>query len=86
MIHFKPHINQTEHGALLDKFITVLDDQKIIIGGQAIYKPLHYHDKNFNEKIYNAKLSKKAKGIRKRISVDVCTRTRTKPMYQYSDT
>ena len=55
MIHFKPHINQTEHSALLDKFITVLDDQKIIIGGQAIYKPLHYHDKNFNEKIYHAK-------------------------------
>ena len=51
MIHFKPHISRDSHHAIMEKYMPLLDNKKIILGGQALTKPFHYHDKDFFDKV-----------------------------------
>ena len=55
MIHYKNRINNTDDLTdIVSKHLPFKDSQKLIVGQHAITKPMHYHHKDFVERIHHA--------------------------------
>lgn len=56
MIHYKNHLNNTEDKTdIITKHSPFWDSQKLIVGQHAITKPIHYHHKDFVERIHDGR-------------------------------